>query len=170
MELKDYILMEVEGLKRNSSRVLDTLKQSEIAWRPASGCNSIGLILFHIARAEDSFVQTHLQKKPELFKSGKWYEKLDLPADEAGAHYNADQVNAFTVPELKELLAYHDAVRTATVEYLKGLSAADLDKKVTMPFFGDMSVAAVLSLITGHASQHIGEMSYLRGIQRGLDK
>jgi hypothetical protein len=170
MELKDYILMEIEGLKRNSSRVLDTLKQSEIAWKPASGCNSIGLILFHIAKSEDSFVQSRLKQKPELYESGKWYEKLNLPKDEAGAHYTVDQVNAFPVPELKTLLAYFEAVRANTLEYLKSLSAADLDRKITMPHFGEISAAGMFSLITGHASGHIGEMSYLRGIQRGMDK
>jgi hypothetical protein len=170
MELKDYILMEVEGLKRNSSRVLDTLKQPEIAWRPASGCNSIGLILFHIAKSEDHFVQGILRQQPELYESGKWYEKLNVPKDEGGAHYTVDQVNAFPVPELKTLLAYYEAVRANTLEYLKSLSAADLERKITMPHFGEMSVAMIFSIITGHASGHVGEMSYLRGVQRGMDK
>jgi hypothetical protein len=30
---------------------------------------------------------------------------------EAGAHYTMDQVNAFPVPEMKDLLAYYEAVR-----------------------------------------------------------
>jgi hypothetical protein len=170
MELKDYILMEVEGLKRSSTRTLDTLKQPELSWRPACGCNSIGLILFHIAKSEDSFVQARLRGKPEIYETGKWYEKLNLAKDEAGAHYTVDQVNAFPVPELKQLLAYYEAVRAGTLEYLKGLNAADFDRKITMPHFGDVSVAVIFSIITSHTSQHIGEISYLRGILRGMDK
>jgi hypothetical protein len=170
MELKDYILMEVEGLKRNSSRVLDTLNQSEIAWRPASGCNSIGLIFFHVAKSEDFFIQGMLRQKPELFETGKWYEKLNLPKNEGGAHYTVDQVNAFPVPELKALMAYFEAVRANTLDYLKSLSPPDLERKITLPHFGEMSAAAIFSIIVGHASGHVGEMSYLRGLQRGMDK
>jgi hypothetical protein len=170
MELKDYILMEIEGLKRGSTRALDTLTQPELVWRPACGCNSIGLILFHIAKSEDSFIQARLRGQPEIYVSGKWYEKLKLSKDEAGAHYTVDQVNAFPVPQLKDLLAYYDAVRGGTLEYLKSLKAADLDKKITLPHFGEMSVAAIISIIASHTSQHLGEISYLRGLQRGMDK
>jgi hypothetical protein len=170
LELKDYIIMEVENLKRGMSRTLDTLKQTELSWKPACGCNSMGLILFHLAKSEDSFVQVRLRGKPELFESEKWYEKLDLAVDEAGAHYSIDQVNTFAVPELKDLLAYYDAVRASTLAYLKSLSPADFDKKVTMPFFGEIAVAGIFSLIVSHTSQHIGEISYLRGLQRGMDK
>jgi len=56
MELKAYIKNEFDGLKRVSTRILDTLTQQEMSWRPACGCNSMGLILFHIARSEDSFI------------------------------------------------------------------------------------------------------------------
>ena len=66
MEAKDYLLVELDGLERNFQRVIDGLKQEEIAWRPAFGANSIGLILFHMARSEDSFFQARLGEKPEV--------------------------------------------------------------------------------------------------------
>lgn len=170
MELKDYILMQVEGLKRGATRTLDTLTPAEISWRPAFGCNSIGLILFHIAKSEDSFIQARLREKPEIYETGNWGKKLNLAKDEAGAHYTVDQVNCFAVPPLKDMLAYYDAVRENTLEYVKSLKAADFDRKITMPHFGEMSVAAILSIIVSHTSQHMGEISYLRGLQRGMDK
>jgi hypothetical protein len=170
MELKDYILMQIEGLKRGSGRAIDSLTQAELGWRPACGCNSIGLILFHIAKSEDSFIQTRLSNKAEIYETGKWAQKLNLAKDEPGAHYSADQVNCFAVPPLKDLLAYQDEVRANTLEYVKGMTAADFDKKVTMPHFGEMSVAAIFSIIVSHTSQHVGEISYLRGLQRGMDK
>jgi hypothetical protein len=170
MELKEYILSEINGQKRNVDRVLKDLTQAEYAWRPASGCNSIGLIIFHIAKSEDNFVQAILQGKPTLWESEKWYQKLNIPQNEDGAHYNIDQVNAFPVPPAKELVAFFNAVREKTIAYVAALKAADLDKKFTMPHFGDITAAGMCSLIVGHAAGHIGEMSYIRGIQRGLDK
>ncbi len=35
---------------------------------------------------------------------------------------------------------------------------------------GDFIVAGIISMVVTHAYQHIGEISYLRGLQRGLDK
>jgi uncharacterized damage-inducible protein DinB len=169
LDAKDYLLIELDGLERNIQRVTDGLKQEEIAWRPAFGANSIGLILFHVARSEDSFIQARLREAPEVWEKGKWYEVLSVSKDEAGAHYTAEQVNAFPVPKLEKLLAYTAAVRTATKEYVNTLTPTDFDRVVTMPHFGDMPVAVILALTVGHAAQHTGEISYLRGLQRGLD-
>jgi uncharacterized damage-inducible protein DinB len=170
MELQRYIGRELSGLKMAMERVLDSLTQQEVSWRPASGCNSIGLILFHAARSEDSFIQAMLQGKPEIWKSEKWYEKLALPAEEEGAHYTVEQVNAFQVPELSDIMAYYDAVRARTKEKLRGMTLEELDEEVTFPNFGELPAVTVFSLIVAHTAQHIGEMSYLRGLQRGMDK
>jgi uncharacterized damage-inducible protein DinB len=169
MEVKNYIKMQIEGLDHGLKRVVDGLKQEEIAWRPASGCNSIGLILFHLFKSEDSFIQVHLKGKKELWETGKWYQQLNLDPSEAGAHYTVEQVDNFPVPALETILRYGAAVRSATLAYVDSLRTLDLDKVIKMPF-GDMSIAMLLSLTVVHASQHIGEISYLRGLQRGLDK
>ena len=170
MELKEYIQNEINGMKRTTGRVLKDLSQSEYAWRPASGCNSIGLILFHLTKSEDSFL-SRMQGKPMLWDADKWYEKLNVSKDEAGAHYNVDQVNAFPCPTCNQLVDYFEAVRAKTTEYLNGLSATDLSKKITItPFPGETTIASMFSLIVSHATGHFAEISYLRGIQRGLDK
>ena len=170
MELKEYLRGELEGVERGMKRVLDGLTPAELMWRPSCGCNSIGLILFHVARSEDNFAQARLQGKPQIWETEKWYLKLNVAESEAGAHYTVDQVNAFPVPEGKDLVAYFETVRAKTLEYLSTLTNADLDRKFSMPPFGDMTAASMFSLIVNHAAGHFGEMSYLRGMQRGLDK
>lgn len=167
MELKFYIKMQLDGFKRNLDRTLKDLTPADLAWRPASGCNSIGLILFHTARSEDSFVQTRLAQKPQIFE--KWYQKMNKAVDDSGAHYTADQVNAFVVPDLKDILDYWAEVRAATLAYLDSLSEADFETKVKLQM-GEFTKAGVFSLTVNHAAGHIGEMSYLRGILKGMDK
>ena len=169
MELKEYIRAEVEGLDRGLKRVIDGLKQEEVAWRPACGCNSIGLMLFHVFKSEDSFIQSRLRDKKELWETGKWYQKLNLDVKEAGAHYTVDQVNAFTVPKLEAILEYGAAVRAQTLAYLDTMTAAGFNKKIKVPW-GEMPLVMMFSMIVGHATGHFGEMSYLRGLQRGMDK
>ena len=169
MELKEYIRTELAGLERAIKRVTDSLTQQELMWRPSSGSNSIGLILFHIARLEDSFIKTRIQNKPAIGETEKWYEKLKLVENEEGAHYTVDQVNAFPVPDKEGLLAFYSAVHAQTKECFDGLTSEELDRKVTMPR-GDAAIASLFSFIVSHATGHIGEMSYLRGLQRGMDK
>jgi hypothetical protein len=88
---------------------------------------------------------------------------------------------------LKELFAYAEAVRKDTLEYLKGLKPEDFDKKVNMPPpparmavqagrpappwppFNPV-VGSILLMLVTHLSQHVGEISYIRGLQRGMDK
>jgi len=170
MDLQRHIGRELSGLKYALDTPLKGLTQEEIAWRPACGCNSIGLILFHIARTEDSIIQSSVKGEPVIWESGKWYEKLNLPVEEQGAHYSIEQVNAFKVPPIEDLLAYYDAVRSKTKECLRGLQPDELDRNVSLKNIGEMPVATIFSFIVTHASQHVGEISYLRGMQRGLDK
>ncbi len=169
MEIKDYIRIELDSLDRGLKRVTDTLTQDEIMWRPACGCNSIGLILFHLARSEDHFIAGALQNKPQVWETGKWYNKLNVAENEAGGHYTIEQVNAFPVPKMEDMLAYLAAVREKTLEYLDALPLDDFERKVQLRF-GEFNVAGIFSIIVGHAAQHTGEMSYLRGLQRGMDK
>ena len=169
MDLKEFLRLEIEGLDRGLKRATDGLKQKELEWQPACGCNSIGLILFHLAKAEDSFIQGRLKNGKELWETGKWYTKLGMDAKEAGAHYTVDQVNAFPVPKMAKVMLYMAAVRRQTLAYLAKMKPADFDKIVKLQW-GDMPVAMIFSIIVGHAQGHIGEISYLRGLQRGMDK
>ncbi len=170
MELKDYLLIELAGLERGLKRVTDGLTQPEVCWQPGHGCNSIGLILYHLARSEDMFVQTRLRQTTEIWEADRYWEPLNVSQEEAGAHYTAEEVDRFPVADLAEIMKYFDHVRRETVAYVKGLKAEDFDRMIAMGGpFGEMSVAAILSIVVSHAAQHTGEMSYLRGLQRGQE-
>jgi uncharacterized damage-inducible protein DinB len=170
MEFQRYIGIELSSSKMALQRVLEGLTPQEVAWRPASGCNPIGLILFHMVRTEDSLMQGLLQKKPLIWETEKWYEKLGLAKEEEGSHYTVEQVNAFQVPELAKILAYADAVRARTKDKLRSMAVEAFDEKIAFPNFGEMTVGALFAFMIAHAAEHIGQISYLRGLQRGMDK
>jgi len=170
LELKQYLSIELNELDKELARVLNGLTQQEVAWKPACGCNSIGLILFHMAKIEDWFVQSKMQNKAEIWETEKWYDRLKLDKNEAGSNYTMEQVNTFQVSELKALLAYASAVRKETKKYLDSLNPAAFDSKITLSWTGEITLGAVFSILVDHAAQHIGEISYLRGLQRGLGK
>jgi hypothetical protein len=170
MEMKDFIKGALDRAKQGTTRAVDGLSHNELIWRPGPECNSIGLILFHQARFEDSFVQGRIVGKPQVWESDKWYEKFNMPASESGSGYTAEQLAAFRVPELKDLLGYADAVRAKILEYLKSAPSNEFDRVINMPRFGDVAVGALFTLVIVHQAQHAGEIAYLRGIQRGMNK
>jgi hypothetical protein len=170
MELKEYITGELNRIKGMLTRKLDGLTQHELEWRPASGCNSIGLVFYHTVRFEDGFVQSRIQGKTQVWEAEGWYKKMSLPVDDVGAHYTIEQVNAFPMPALKDLLGYAEAVWARTAAFLKDATPAELERKINMPRFGDTAVAGMFAFIATHSAEHAGEISYLRGLQRGMDK
>jgi uncharacterized damage-inducible protein DinB len=169
MEVMEFIKAQFEGADMGLKRVMETLTQEEISWQPKSGCNSIGLILFHVYKTEDSFIHEMLQQKKTLWEKEKWYDKLGLPVTEEGGHYTIEQVDAFKVPQLQAIFDYGAAVRKDTLAYIDTIKPADLDREIEMRF-GPMPLAMVINILISHVAQHTGEISYLRGLQRGLDK
>ncbi len=170
MELKDLILAGLDRVKEANMKTLDGLSRHELVWRPGPEANTIGLIIFHSARSEDNVVQSRVQGKSQIWESEKWYQKLNLPIADTGAHYTVQQIAAFPAPELNDWLAYAGAVRTRTQDYLKGMTNAGFGKVINVPRHGDVTIGWYLMNMVVHMAEHAGEISYLRGLQRGLDK
>ena len=186
MEIAELIRDGLTSTKRVFDRTLESLTPAELKWQPRTDANSIGLILFHSIRAEDTSVH-RLQGRSELWESQRWHQKFHKEIGDGGAHYTAEQVAGFAVPDLKDLLAYADAVRKDTLEYLGSLKPEDYDRKLSLPPPPAMAapptgrpapprppfnpvVGSMLMHLVTHLSEHAGEISYLRGLQRGMDK
>jgi hypothetical protein len=168
MEVSDYIRSELENLDRTTTRVLEGISYSEATWRPGPGCNSIALILYHSARFED-MIQSKVINNREVWETEKWYEKLKLPPNDIGVFKTAEEVAAFSVPSIKDLQDYYKVVRIQALSAVKSITPERLDQVIHLPF-GEFSVSAMFVMTVSHQSQHIGEMSYLRGLQRGMNK
>jgi hypothetical protein len=189
METKTLIQSGLENAKNSLTRILDGLTPAELRWQPKPDANSIGLILFHMARAEDFFVTFVIRGKSQIWETGKWYLKLKKDANDSGGRYSQEQCQTFVVPELVDLMAYFDAVRKETLEFIQGLTPEKLNVAVNVPPMGppppktadgktlpprkppfEPIVGSLLFFNLMHQVQHTGELSYLRGLIRGLDK
>ncbi len=170
METREFIQGALERVKQSTTRVVTGLSPQELMWRPGPECNSIGLILFHQVRSEDGFVQGRILSQPPLWEAERWYQKLNMPVSDSGSGYTPGQIIAFPVPELTDLMGYAEAVRARTLEYLKDKNNDDFNKTINMPRGGDITIGALFSLIVVHLAQHIGDIAYLRGMQRELNK
>jgi hypothetical protein len=170
MDAKDLILGAIDRLVRAINRPLDGLSQSEIAWRPGPEANGIGFILLHTARTQDNYINTGLQGKPQVWESEKWFERFGLPLNETGSGYTRERLMVFKCPDIGALTAYSEEVWAQTVEYVKKTPSSELERKVTLaPGYGEMPLGSALLQTVLHAARHAGEISYIRGLQRGLN-
>jgi hypothetical protein len=46
----------------------------------------------------------------------------------------------------------------------------EFDRTINIPNFGDVTIGAMFAFTAVHLAEHAGEISYLRGVQRGMDK
>ena len=170
MELADFIHAGLDRVKEATKTTLDGLSHDELKWQPKPEANSIGLILFHMARSEDTYVQSRILGKPQIWELERWYQKLNLPLAERGSGLTAEQVAAFPVPQLSDWMGYSEAVRSRTLDCLKGMRPGEFDRIVNTPHAGNLAVGVVFARLIVHLAQHTGEISYLRGLQRGINK
>jgi uncharacterized damage-inducible protein DinB len=172
MNLNDFILDNLDRIQEALTEAVDSLTYEELTWQPGAEANSIGFILWHQVRCEDTYIQTFVRRQPQVWVSEKWYQKLNLPDDawDNGNDYTVEQVAGFPVPEFKDLLGYAEAVRAQTVACLKGITPDKLDEEIQPPEFWGNNLGKLFSYMLCELTQHIGQIAYLRGLQRGLNK
>ncbi len=167
MEAKEVIVRSLEQSQEYLDRALAGLTQEEAAWSPGAECNSIAFILWHIARTEDLFIIRIIQGESQLYEAEGWREKLGTPVK--AYQYTLEELQAWPVPKLEVLRGYADAVREKILAFLKSASPEKLSE-VPRPERSPDSIGAILGRISTEIALHVGQIAYLRGIQRGLDK
>jgi len=150
-------------------KALDGLTQEETAWVPAPESNSIAFILWHMARGEDFFVIRVIQRQTELYEAEGWRQKLGTPPKETGFGYTIEQLQAWPVPKIEILRGYAESVRRRTMELLKIISPEKLSE-LARPDRPPDTVGDILCREVTEIALHIGQIAYLRGIQRGMNK
>ncbi len=169
MEAREMMLKSLEQSQGYLTKALDDLTQEEAVLSPAAESNSIAFILWHVTRAEDFFVNRVIQREVESYEADGWREKLGTPAKETGFQYTAEQLQAWPVPKLEVLCGYADSVRKRTLAFLNRIAPERLSE-VPRPDRSPDSIGAILCRITTEIALHVGQIAYLRGIQRGLNK
>lgn len=169
MQTKDYIQFQFDFLRTSIGKITDGLTAEELSWQPGIA-NSIGFLLLHITRSEDLNIMTRMQGKPQVWVSGKWYEKFHLADGETSFGWDENKLASFHFPGVKTMLAYADAVRAETNLYFDKLTPAELERIINISYLGDIPVGKALARMVIHISGHVGEISYIRGLKRGLNK
>jgi hypothetical protein len=131
--------------------------------RPDGAGNSVGWLLWHLARVQDDHV-AHLAGSPQRWE--QWQERFGLPngPDDIGFGHTSEQVDALRITDPALLVGYHADVDALTRDYLTRVDAAELDRVVDRRWDPPVTAGARLVSIQGDCLQHLGQVGYVKGL------
>ena len=122
----------VGGNKMSAAeRTFTGLTDEQMRVRPRADLNSLAWLLWHIARAEDIFVNSVLSGRAQVFED-QWAKRLGVSRRDFGIGMTSVQVEQVTRDiDLAALRAYRDAVGRRTREVVGGFKTPDWEGAVT---------------------------------------
>ena len=160
------LLLELYGriapLADAAVRGLDT---EQLTRAPEPGANTIGWLVWHLARVQDHHV-AELLDVDQIWVTGDYATRCGLDADASNTGYGHSAADVAAVrpdgPEV--LLEYLDAVDARTQEMLRGLAPVDLDRIVDRRWDPPVTLGVRLVSIADDSLQHVGQAAYVRGL------
>lgn len=89
---------------------------------------------------------------------------LTLSRDDTGYGHSSKQVDAVTAPR-ELLLQYYDAVHQQTVQFVKTIRDADLDRIVDTRWDPPVTLGVRLVSTIADCLQHVGQAAYAKGLR-----
>jgi hypothetical protein len=177
MDIRELITGTFEDYWTRFDNALEGLTSEEFAWRPQADCNPISFIAWHMARVEDRFVHHFARGVEEVWVKNNWYKQFGLETSDHGVRFTFEQVAAFPAISPELLLGYLYEVRRDTKAFLREFQLQDLDVvSGRFPFPPNIPAGAdkwqmghMFRQLFGELNQHLGQVSYLRGMVRGFN-
>ncbi|MCI0439433.1 MAG: DinB family protein, partial [Chloroflexi bacterium] len=151
-------------------KAVNGLTEKERRFQPTPESHHIDFAVWHMARVEDDYIQRFAQRADTVWQREGWFTKLGLPERDSGFGYKAEQVASLPKFDFDGMMAYYDAVRRETNRYLDSITAETLDHVPHPERRPGYTIGKMFSHVIVEEAQHVGQVAYLRGMQRGLGK
>jgi len=145
---------------------LGDLTPDQAAWKPGGNANPMAGLFIHLIAGEDLFLKMMTGQQP--LAMGSYAGKTG--ASEPHPMGNYGEWAARVTVDLPQALDYMRAVFKSTEEYVDSLKPEDLDREIdlTSAGLGKMTLGGFISMTSViHPSNHIGEISCMKGQQGG---
>jgi uncharacterized damage-inducible protein DinB len=144
---------------------VEGLTPEQLHWTPAAGANSIGWLVWHLTRVQDSHL-AELLGEDQLYLSSNRAARFGRKADpsDTGYGHDAAQVAAVAPESSAALEEYYRAVHERTAGFVAGLTAADLDRVVDEAWDPPVTLGVRLVSVVNDDAQHVGQAAYVRGL------
>jgi DinB superfamily len=192
MEAKDLFLSQhaaVQSLAVGGNpvsaaeRAFGGLNDAQMRVRPREDLNSLAWIMWHIARAEEVFINALVVGRPQVFDDA-WAKRLGISRRDFGIGMTSPEVTDLTrVIDLATLREYRDAVGRRTREIVAGFKDSDWGGEIAGPavqkaaadgafgsradqmvkaFTGRPRTAVLSGIALFHPAGHLGEAATVR--------
>ncbi|MFD6225639.1 DinB family protein [Streptomyces sp. NPDC060232] len=127
--------------------------------------NSITWLVWHLTRIQDDHIAAAAGLE-QVWLTGGWADRFGLPLPAAATGYgqSAQQAGTVRVDSGELLLGYFDEVHEQTLGFVRGLSAADLDRVVDERWDPPVTLGVRLVSVLADDLQHAGQAAYVRGV------
>ena len=91
--------------------------------------------------------------------------------DGTGYAQTLEQIRAMPELDVSIVMAYYESVRKRTVEFFADeMEEGDLGRVLESPGTESFTCAAVLGHLLAELAEHLGQIDYIRGMMRGINK
>lgn len=154
----------VSRTREHAREYMDGLTDDQLAHRLDGRANSIGWLVWHQARVMDDHV-ADAAGEDQIWTADGWADRFGLPlaVTDTGYGHTPEQVAQVRV-NAPLLTGYAEAVADRARAYVRGLSAADLDRVVDEAWDPPVTLAVRLVSVVDDAIQHLGQAAFARGL------
>lgn len=131
---------------------IEPLTERQMRWRPPSGKNCIGWLLWHIAQVEDNWVRDKMLGQERRFPFG-----MDVR-----------EATPAKVPPKAELLPYFREVRRLSRERLEELTEPDFDRQVQDERYGTITIRELWAYVITSCAWHSGQITMLARLSSSI--
>lgn len=148
--------------------LVEDLTPEQLATRVTGNANSIAWLVWHLTRVQDDHI-AGVAGTEQVWTAHKWSERfgLSLPELSTGYGHDSDDVAAVRVDSPGLLTGYYDDVHERTLEYVAGLTDADLDRVVDRAWDPPVTLGVRLVSVVNDDTQHAGQAAFVRGLILG---
>lgn len=165
MNTPDLLTDAFGRVRENVHGAVEGLTADQLAVRVEGRANSIAWLVWHLTRVQDHHI-ADAADTDQVWTSRGWAERfgLSLPVPDTGYGHTGEEVAAVRVDSPELLTGYYDAVHERTIEYVRGLTDADLDRVVDTAWDPPVTLGVRLVSVIDDDLQHAGQAAFLRGI------
>jgi len=168
VQSRDLLIYAYEQIQNMLRRAIEGLSAEQLSERVAPEANTIAWLAWHLIRVQDDHV-AGVAGREQVWTAEGWAGRFGLPfdEDETGYGFSPEQVAQVRVESPDLLLQYAADVHARTVDFLRGLSDADLDRVVDTRWDPPVTLGVRLVSVLSDDLQHIGQAAYVRGLLTG---
>ena len=164
MDIADLLVDAFGRVRESVHGAVTGLTEAQLAARLDPEANSIAWLVWHLTRVQDDHVAA-VAGLEQVYTAKGWAKRFDFPFDDAAIGYgqsSADVADVRADPAL--LLDYYEDVHRQTLEYVRGLTQADLDRVVDERWDPPVTLGVRLVSVVDDDLEHAGQAAFVRGV------